>query len=817
MNLFSGSLRQLLVAGGGLVFVAAQSGGAAAQEDSDNAQVGLEEVIITARKRTETVLEVPLSVQAFSADQIEAAGLTELESLATMTPNLDFQNMGNGQPGRFNPGIRFRGMEVQASGPTNQTGGFFVDGVPVAAGGSSVSFTDIARVEVIRGPQPVYFGRGTFGGAINYTTVDPGEEFSGKISAGYSPTFGSNDFSAYVEGTLVEDLTARFTVYSNTAGAPFTASDGGKLGEENTQGASLIFNFTPGDNLKVKARVAYSEDDDGAPSTTYVPFRLTSNTPAGTPISVLTTEGVVDTAFAKPWYVGDLPETEVDANSNFYNFVGSDGVFYNSGELLADTIAADGGSLPGPGVDGVGLRTDLLVTSLAIDYDLNDAITLSGLFGYNERETTVIKDSDSYAAPTWLTATGLDLESWTAEGRINYDNGGALRVMGGVNYASLDQYGDMDGGYNVFDGYFGTLAVGRLASNLEIATVETLGVFGSVEYDLFSWLTATAELRYQEDTKKDSSGWFNGTIDGEEVEQTFEDWLPRFILSATPFEGANLYVSYAESTLPGSKNNSLDRKTPEEKAEIAQLYGIETFIPKDELKAYELGWKQSLLDGNMWISAIGFYQEWEGMKSSVVYAYVPTVTPNNGPSFLGATVAGSSTQEGIELEANWRVNANLVVHGAYGYVKSEFDEFFGSSINSVIGLPTGTNYLANGKTLPRSPEHSAAMSATWTDQLVEDWDYYVRGDLMYRGETYTDELNLTTLEAYTLANLRLGIERDDGLMFELYCNNCADEEGWATGRRYTDLGENPNFFVNQGMVVDPITPREYGVRFSYGF
>ena len=181
----------------GMVFALSPVASAIAQTEEKKADDNkYEQVVVKARKRDETIIEVPLSVKAFTSKDLQESGLTELESLANFTPNLDFQNVGNSQPGRFNPGIRFRGMDIAISTPTNQTGGFFVDGVAVLGGESSVSFSDIAQVEVLRGPQPVYFGRGTFGGAINYTTVTPGDEFSGQISAGFSPTFGSNEFNA---------------------------------------------------------------------------------------------------------------------------------------------------------------------------------------------------------------------------------------------------------------------------------------------------------------------------------------------------------------------------------------------------------------------------------------------------------------------------------------------------------------------------------------------------------------------------------------------------------------------------------------------
>lgn len=787
-----------------------------AQEDSGEAlgaqKQQLEIITVTARKRQESILEIPLSIQAFSAADLQAGGTVDLESLANNAPNLDFQNVGNSQPGRYNSAVRFRGMDTAITVPTNQTGAFFVDGVNVLGGASSVSFSDIARVEVIRGPQPVFFGRGTFGGAINYITVDPSEEFGGHVSASHSPTFGSNDFNAYVEGALNDNLTARITAFSRTQGAAFTATDGGELGKETTTGVSAIFSYWPTDKLHLKARVAYSEDDDGPASATHVQYGTgLGNIAIDTPITINTSDGVVTTNFARTYFSGDVPVTNVSSNTRFYDVrVGTDEQV-NVGDIIKNLPF----STDTPSLDHVGLRTDMLVSSLAVDFDYSDALTISGMFGYNDRSTTQIRDADLYDNKAWMLLTALNLESWSAEARFAYDDGGPLRYLAGVNYAKADQFGDIDGGYGVWDGLFGTLQIGEGGSSLEVAEITTLGIFASFEYDILDNLTAAVEMRYQEDESKNKAGWYNSLVPSTDLQ--FNEFLPRVSITAKPTDDTTIYVSYAEGTLPGSVNNAFARLTEQEAIEAREQFpDVLEELDSENLEAYELGWKQTLFDQSLWFSLVGFYQQWDGMKGSSTFTFV---SPSSGETKLfSTTLVGSSTQKGIELETRWYASANLVIHGAYGYTRSVYDNYAASSLNSTLGLPRGNNYLANGNTLPRSPEHSGAINATWTDRITADWDYYLRGDIAYRGETFTDELNLTTIAAYTLMNFRVGLQQQDGVMLELYCSNCLDEGGWATGRRLTDFGTLPaNFFTNQGAVVDPITPREIGVRFSYNF
>lgn len=799
---------QVLVAGliASVAAPQAFSQAAGAGEEATPRRSLLEEIVVSARKRDESALEVPLSLQAFSETQLNAAGLKDLEGLAAFTPNLDFQNLGNIQPGRYNSVIRFRGMNTAITTPTNQTGGFFVDGVNVLGGASSIAMSDIERIEVIRGPQPVYFGRGTFGGAINYTTITPGQDFSGNVSVGYSPTYGSSDMTFYVEGGLTDTLAARLTYSTRKVGGAFTATDGGELGEESTDALSVILAFDPTDRLSVKARIAYSEDDDGAPAGTYVPFRLHGNVAPGTPITVNTDRGKVTTALTKPYHKGNVPSVRVSNNTGYY--VMSNGVdtgeFFRNYEMEGDT----------PYLAGIGLRTDLLTGSLAFDYQLTDTLTLSGLFGHNERQTTQMRDADQYDNKTWLIKTWLELESQSSELRLTWDDGGPLRLLGGVSYSEMAQRGDVDGGMNAFDGYFGSVLTGFGPSLLDITDIETWGVFASAEYDINDWMTVAFEGRYQDEEIKNRSGV---TMDAltPAVATDYDVFLPRVNLTVRPTMNSSVYLSYAKGTLPGSYNSMFDTMTPQDRDKfLSENPKVSQQIAEEELEAYELGWKQSVFDGDGWFSAVLFHQDWTAMKTTGFIAFTNSA---GNAMFLTPTIPGASTQTGLELEGQWQITPNLMVHAAHGYVKSEYKETFVSNINAIVGLGRDTNFNAEGNTLPRSPKHSGFVSATWTDTLNADWDYFIRGDITYRSKTYIDELNLTTIEGYHTINLRVGLEGENGTRLELFCTNCADESGWATGRRAIDFGEMPNYFGNDGAVVNPIRPREFGIRASYMF
>ena len=127
---------------------------------------GLEEIVVTARKRAESVLEVPVSITALSSRDIAESDIDNVRDLAAFAPGLNFQvQVGNGGAGRNGGSIIFRGMSPVQGTAREQSGSVFVDGIFVSSGVQSVDTTDVERIEVLRGPQNAYFGRSTFGGS----------------------------------------------------------------------------------------------------------------------------------------------------------------------------------------------------------------------------------------------------------------------------------------------------------------------------------------------------------------------------------------------------------------------------------------------------------------------------------------------------------------------------------------------------------------------------------------------------------------------------------------------------------------------------
>lgn len=775
----------------------------------------LEQIVVSARKREESLVDVPVSVQAFTAEEIARRGFLTLQDLVNYSPGMNFQNMGNSQPGRYNTGIRFRGLEGSGSSPSIQTGALFVDSVFILGGAGSVPLNDVARVEIIKGPQAAYFGRGTFGGAINYVSVDPGTEFTGRVSAQYSPSFGSGAFSVSVDGPLLDSLSGRLTVGSNSKGSMFTATDGGRLGAERTDTVTATLLFTPTDDLRIKVRALYGEDEDGPAATTFVPYRFVGNCPIGTPVTVATiNDASFSTTLRQRYQCGAVPDAAVSNNTTFYTVSTPMGPVNTRDVVLGSALG-----LPDPGtpaLDGYGLTTIFQVHSLSADYSINDAFDVSLTLGYNNRSTSQVRDADSYDSPGWVSRGFLDLTAQSAELRLNYA-AGRWRALLGFNHYEQEQDGDIDGGFGVFSNLFGAPDIGPGAT-VDSNEIETVGVFGALEYDLFDRLTLSVEARQQRDEVIGIAGRYPGPY-APAPKEVYEDFLPRYLATFRPREGASLYVSYAEGSQPGIVNNVIGTLTPAELAAAQELLpGLSASVDAENLESWEIGWKQQFADGSSWVAISAYDMTWLNVKG---FAQLTFISPSSGRVIsTSAFIPGEAQVRGLEAEAHWSPIEGLDLHATFGYIDSEYVDYPSAGLNGLFGIPAGNSFQAAGNKLPRSPRESGSLSVSWRDDINTDWSWYLRGDASYFGKVFTDETNLAWIDAYSQFNARAGIVKSDGLTVELFCTNCGDKVGWQTGRRLLDFGDTspaPNFFTNNGAIVQPLDRRQFGLRIQFDF
>lgn len=236
---------------------------AANAQDTASSSAGwqsIEEIVVTARKREERLQDVPLTISVLTDDRLVAAGINDIQSLASFTPGFHFENVGNRQSTQ----PRFRGMDINTSVPTRQNASFFIDGIYMPGSVQGLDFGQFERIEVIKGPQSALFGRQTFGGAVNFVSKAPSDELTGQFTA----TAGSNsrrEISGNLSLPLIaERLFVRGSVaYADHDGAFVDANDGTRLGAQESRSASLALTWVPVDSASVTLRYIRQEDDDG--------------------------------------------------------------------------------------------------------------------------------------------------------------------------------------------------------------------------------------------------------------------------------------------------------------------------------------------------------------------------------------------------------------------------------------------------------------------------------------------------------------------------------------------------------------------------
>ena len=823
----------------------------------------IEEIIVTSRKRTESLQDIPLSVTAFSQAELERGAYVNLEDISFATPGMQFNNeLAGVRPGRLYSNIRFRGIEGSEFS-TLQTASLFIDGVFALQGAQTIALTDLERVEVIKGPQSASFGRNSFAGAINYITTTPSlDEFKGKLISDFG-TYGQYENAVSMEAPIIDGmLSLRVGARLYNKGNMFTSSDGGALGEQRSETIYATLYAEPNESLSIKARVYYQVDDDGPEATAFLAGRL-NDTCTGTTRPGLDEDGNPTTITPTLFFCGTIPNpgrpgapragagiAVVDQNTQLFPkiFARQGNPNYLLNNLINDKVP---GFPDAPVPDGFGIQRELIRLSLVGEYEFDNGMGLTTTLSYNENDAAALRDFDSTAVEVWWMNNPQTGEDFGAEIRLESSDENRLRWLGGFSYYEQEFLTSGSGGIlahacgidNFFprpDGTFPcdnplTFPLGQDGGDF----VDVWGVYGAISYDVSDQITVDLEGRYQSDKRSDGFSDFS---------QKFKNFLPRASVSYKPTEEINMYLTGSRGMLPGVLNANIlactetpynapftDPRTgqPSTSSSCDQYRealgpgGFFQVTPDQFLDSVEFGIKSKWLEDRLLLNVALYMQKW---KSSPYQTFVTLFLdddrsdvdipddgiPNTIPTFRQVSTPGSSKYRGAELESafvfteNWNVNFNLT------YNDNEFTEFLSSltAANTVLGERN-----IKGNRAARFPKWSGYLSSTYTGHLSGDWDWYARGDLSYMGKAVAGITNLATLDDYFLVNSRVGIENED-VRVELYVKNMFDTRNWRGGVEFADFSLQPDpFFAfnTLGVILLPQNRRTFGVRASVGF
>ncbi len=848
----------------GLIAGALLVGSALVVTDQAAVAQTLDEITVTARKREENLQEIPVAITAISAEEIQEAALTGLDDVSTLAAGFYFFNQGQNQPGRYNTQLRFRGLNQAQFSPSFETGALFIDGVYVLNGGTSLSLMDIERVEVIKGPQSAYFGRNTFGGAVNFITRDPSlEEFSGEANI-LATHRNRIDLTGMIEGPIIPDvlsgsLSAR--VYDKEG--HYSASDGGNLGDENTWTVNGKLLWQPVENFSAKLRVAYSEDDDAAPAQAYIAGRV-NDTCAGR--TIRPPSG--GTANPVNFICGVVPDINSAIAVRGSGLIDGNTVFpagVNGGGSSLQQIYA-GQTLPSgvPSLDEIGLIRETLRVSAHATYDFGNDYSLDFVFGVNEQKANFIRDFDLSAFPGGFSSDPQSLEDTSYEIRLTSPQDNRLRWSAGVNYYEQEFTSSLQGGTFLF-GCIGIqpgndnspCAIGADGNNALLGPfpngfgqsdeAEVLGIFASVEYDITDNVTFTLEGRYQQDTLIKGGVTGAGGLSEAAPEFDFDEFLPRVILRWQPTDETMVYASYALGVVPGDVNDQFLNADAQERAQyIALIPSLGESLPQEELDAFEIGWKQTLFNGAAYLNVSLYTNEWTGIKGRSTVLINETCTANDvaimapGCTFAGVVgdvstrqlpnpgtgvlepffnsrnvlIDGDADLWGYEIEIGGQINEGWTIDASIAYVDTEYTRYVYNFGAAVLGFSD-----VAGLSVPRVPKWSGNITSTYEFEINGNMSGFIRGDVNYFGKMFTEERNLNWIDQYAITNIRAGVETER-YRAEFFIDNLFDVDAWASGARFSDTAfpvDFGNFFVQQGVNVAPNDRQEFGIRASFKF
>ena len=773
--------------------------------DNDGA---VDEIIVSARKRAQSIQDTPIAISAFESQELQAAAYENIVDVSRAAPGLFVETI-NGTNARVDTAPRFRGVTFESSSPLQRTGSIFIDGILVSGGIQSIGVQDLERVEIIKGPQSALFGRNTFSGAINYVTKLPAEEFGADMSF----MLASRDeyrFAGSFEGPIVGSaLRGRVQAsYSSKEGHYNNAAVPGQtLGDEESTSFGGTLVWEPSDNLRMRLRGNVYEDNDG-PAAVILSAGFAQHNFGGFP---LPGGGVTETAFR-----GDVEVPTGDdiglttSRSDFNTSVTA---------ALADPRGANFIELDFDDLDGPGLAREGGRIAFDATLDMTDDLRLDVLTGYNEDEFLVYTDFDASPGFGFNTSGGRAVRDFSIEARLS---GSAmddrLDWSFGANYIDIDVEGV--GGF--YDGVLGFWFAG-IFNDFAVTGAETTGVFATLDYAVSDRFTVILEARYQEDEISEDN--VNLGLAMPISPTTFNSFLPRVLLQFEPSENSLLYFNYSEGNLPGGFNDEVGELDAAQLAEFQALVpGVTTSFDEETLTNYEIGWKQTLLEGRMAFNAAAFYME----RTDQIFSGFELVSDPgeiNGVRTVAFTANGASTDiVGAELDGTWNLTDTLTVQGSLAYVNAEIASFPPGANSGDFTAVFGPDANVEGQKAPRFPEWAWSLSATYEVPVALGGgaDWYTRADVFYTGEFFDENTNLAVLPAGTEVNLRTGF-RFDPLTLEFFVTNLFDEDAPIGGNNIADTSLAVRFgsglfdFSRESVHVALRDKTQVGIRLGLSF
>ncbi|WP_166424631.1 TonB-dependent receptor [Paraglaciecola sp. 20A4] len=744
--------------------IATLSGTASAQQ--------LEVITVTAQKRMQTLDDVPVSMQVVSGDLLENQNILDFGGLVERLPNV---NLGTAPQ---QSSIYIRGVGTgNDNAAAEQSVGLYVDGMYVSRGSQfNAPFTDVERVEVLKGPQGILQGKNSVAGAIVITTTRPTDDFEASVRTSYEVENEGYNLEGIVSGAIADNFFARVVVQQNFVGGWLdtntrTAANGvtvlnGKEDQNESEFSSfrLSLVWEPSDTLSLFGKVELGEKEVRGMSFGPSSLQPTANF-SGAPLL--------------PIYLSSDPNYDTISNgviSNGYaiEYNPDTNQYDASNKALVRTI--DSASFTGQ-----------------IDWEI-ELGTLTAITGYSEFDNS--RNSSLTMAPLdWLYNNdpkgmgGEEFDQLTQEIRLVSPGGETFDYIVGAFY--MDRNIEMNGATTIINFSNSGLPANPVFAFFDAANnrffkenTESYSIFAQGTWNIADDFRVNVGARYTDETKKvnhdliDAGFLVENPIFNPFALATFgvayftTEELPRSEVSDTSLDPSvsiqwdvtkdiMLYTSYTKATKAGGFNSS------------ASYAEITSFDPETST-GYEMGLKGNFLEGRLAANVSLYNTTFDDLQVS---ALDPTTN-----SFFFKNAAEATTQ-GLEADIRYALTDDVEIGGALAYLDATYGDFPGASCSNGSSKEADCDDAtasrnAKGDKLRFAPEWSANLYADYQLDLSNGMTFALRGDLIYSDDYFWGSQNDTYMlqEAFTKFDLSASLTNADGdWKVSLIAKNLTDE------------------------------------------
>ncbi len=695
-------------------------------QSSNTTGAQLEEIVVTARRREESLQDVPIAVTAISAEELSLRGATDISELSQSVPSLTLE-ASRATNTTLTAFIRGVGQQDPLAG-FEQGVALYIDDVYMARPqGALLDIYDVERIEVLRGPQGTLYGRNAVGGAVKYVTRRLSDETEYRIRASVGE-YSQRDLVATASVPINDKLRIGGTVASlNRDGFGNNRTTGQDNYNKDIMGVRLSAEYEPSDSVFV--RLSYDRtDDDSNPVAGYRPFAAAIS--------------------------GSMP--------------------------LPNVRDTEAGAAISPSTAGIGGRNNVESEGLhvSVDWEINDNLTFRSITASREDFTESVIDFDSLAAQDFDAQVIYDNEQFSQEFQFLYDTD-RMNVVAGLYY--LDATASND-----FDVVLGTLGLAAFGAPLTAYTggvvdTKAWSLFADVTYQLNDRLSLALGGRYTEDERSadifrasylgtgspqlgNPSAFFLSATSDFEATRTYDDFSPRVNLSYALNDDMNVYAGYSQ----GFKAGSFDPRG----ANFATAEVEQGFDP-EEIDSFEIGLKATLLDGRATTNIAIFSSDYQDLQIPGSVG-VDTTGDGNNDSFVGTvTNAGQADISGIEFEGNFLLSESFSAQFSMSLLDAEIEEWIVNGVN-----------VADQREVQNTPETMIFAGLNYNTELDSGGSLYAGINVSYRDDTFQFELPTPVLdqEAYEIVNASVvWTNDDDSLRLGLHAKNLTDQDVKTSG------------------------------------